>query len=91
MSEDQTREDSHEVAGEQEASTADAAVVETKTPEFAPVTDTSRPNQEKSLNRFLDVEVTISAELGRVTIPIGELVELGSPSTIKPFSNVRHY
>ncbi len=83
MSEDRIRKESHEVAGQNQDSGSDAAVVETKTPEFASVTDTSRPNPEKTLNRFLDVEVTISAELGRVTIPIGDLVELGEGSVVE--------
>jgi flagellar motor switch protein FliN/FliY len=56
---------------------------ETRRPEYAPVTDTSVPGRNRSLNRFLDVSVTLSAELGRVTIPIGELVELGEGSVVE--------
>lgn len=66
-----------------EAAETETPVVETKTPEYAPVTDTSAANSDRSINRFLDVEVTISAELGRVTIPIGELVELGEGSVVE--------
>jgi len=57
--------------------------LETRTPEYAPVTDTSQPNTSRSISRFLDVAVTISAELGRVTIPIGELVELSEGSVVE--------
>jgi flagellar motor switch protein FliN len=56
---------------------------EIRKPDFAPVTDTSVPGRTRSLNRFLDVSVTLSAELGRVTIPIGELVELGEGSVVE--------
>ena len=58
-------------------------VRETSQPQYAPVTDTSEPNPDRSLHRFLDVEVTVSAELGRVTIPIGDLVELGEGSVVE--------
>jgi flagellar motor switch protein FliN/FliY len=36
-----------------------------------------------SLSRFFDVTVTVSVELGRVTLPIGELVKLGKGSVIE--------
>ena len=57
--------------------------IETRTPEYAPVTDTSQPHPDQSIARFLDVAVTISAELGRVTIPIGDLVELNEGSVVE--------
>ena len=56
---------------------------ETVQPEYSQVTDTSEPNTNKSLHRFLDVEVTVSAELGRVELPIGELIGLGEGSVIE--------
>jgi flagellar motor switch protein FliN len=41
------------------------------------------PNPGGSLSRFFDVTVTVSVELGRVTLPIGELVKLGKGSVIE--------
>ena len=35
------------------------------------------------LDRFYDVSVTVTAELGRVSMPIGELVRLGEGSVIE--------
>lgn len=60
-----------------------AAVKEVATPEFSTVTDTSTPSSNHSLSRFLDVEVTITAELGRVEMPLGELVALGEGSVVE--------
>ncbi len=59
------------------------AGVEVKSPNFAQLTDDSTPPTNASINRFLDVQVTVSAELGRVTIPIGDLVQLGEGSVIE--------
>ena len=84
MSEEKPATENHEVGElEQQDLETVATAVETKKPDFAPVTDTSEPNHDNSINRFLDVEVTISAELGRVTIPIGDLVELGEGSVVE--------
>lgn len=41
------------------------------------------PNAGGTLSRFFDVTVTVSVELGRVTLPIGELVKLGKGSVIE--------
>lgn len=41
------------------------------------------PHPGGSLSRFFDVTVTVSVELGRVTLPIGELVKLGKGSVIE--------
>src|SRR5262245_15348679 len=49
-----------------------------------PVMEPQRvPNPAGSLSRFFDVTVTVSVELGRVTLPIGELVKLGKGSVIE--------
>jgi flagellar motor switch protein FliN/FliY len=40
-------------------------------------------NANGTLSRFFDVTVTVSVELGRVTLPIGELVKLGKGSVIE--------
>jgi flagellar motor switch protein FliN/FliY len=57
--------------------------VPVKAPEFAPVQDSGRREDGVRLDRFLDVSVTLSAELGRVAIPIGELLQLGEGSVLK--------
>lgn len=36
-----------------------------------------------SLNRFYDVSMTVSVELGRVTMPIGELLQLSEGAVIE--------
>jgi flagellar motor switch protein FliN/FliY len=41
------------------------------------------PHSGGTLSRFFDVTVTVSVELGRVTLPIGELVKLGKGSVIE--------
>jgi len=49
-----------------------------------PVMEAQRvPHPSGSLSRFFDVTVTVSVELGRVTLPIGELVKLGKGSVIE--------
>ena len=60
-----------------------ATLKDMATPEFSPVVDTSSPANHQSLSRFLDVEVTITAELGRVEIPLGDLVALGEGSVVE--------
>ncbi|MDG2014164.1 MAG: flagellar motor switch protein FliN [Pirellulaceae bacterium] len=83
MTDDANVKDEHQVDADPNAETGVADEIETRTPEYAPVTDTSEPNNDKSIARFLDVAVTISAELGRVTIPIGELMELNEGSVVE--------
>lgn len=51
--------------------------------EFPPMEPHRAPNAGGSLSRFFDVTVTVSVELGRVTLPIGELVKLGKGSVIE--------
>ena len=72
-------------AGQPDAATESEqqAGVEMRRPEFAPVSDTGARPANASINRFFDVQVTVSAELGRVTIPIGDLVELGEGSVVE--------
>ena len=40
-------------------------------------------NQTLSLDRFADVQVELSVEIGRVSMPIGELLKLGQGSVVK--------
>ena len=84
MNDEAKEPEQHDVDAEVESdSGTTGGEVETRTPEYAPVTDTSVANSDKSITRFLDVTVTISAELGRVTMPIGELVELCEGSVVE--------
>lgn len=51
--------------------------------EFPPMELQRAAHPSGSLSRFFDVTVTVSVELGRVTLPIGELVKLGKGSVIE--------
>lgn len=51
--------------------------------EFPPMEPHRMANANGSLSRFFDVTVSVSVELGRVTLPIGELVKLGKGSVIE--------
>jgi flagellar motor switch protein FliN/FliY len=53
------------------------------TPEFSPLRDSGQTAPDNSIHRFLDVRVTVSAELGRVTMPIGQLLQLGEGSVVE--------
>jgi len=83
MTDDAPQMDLPNADSEQNVGTQSSSEIETRTPEYAPVTDTSQPHSDQSIARFLDVAVTISAELGRVTIPIGDLVELNEGSVVE--------
>lgn len=65
---------------EQEAPDAPVAI---RAPEFPELPPTSEARGEAPLDRFYDVSVTVWAELGRVTITLGELLKLGEGSTVK--------
>ena len=53
-----------------------------KTPEFAALQGVSE-TVGSSIDRFFDVDVTIWAELGRVTMSLGELMKLGPNSVVR--------
>jgi len=57
--------------------------IQVQKPEFAPLEDSGQTAQDASLNRFFDVTVTVSAELGRVTMPIGQLLRLGEGAVVE--------
>lgn len=52
-------------------------------PEFAPLQDSCQAAVDTSLDRFFDVTVTVSVELGRVTMPIGQLLRLGEGAVVE--------
>lgn len=43
----------------------------------------STPAAPAALNRFYDVKVTVTVELGRIAIPIGDLLQLGPGSIVE--------
>lgn len=49
-------------------------------PTASPVEGTS---QKLPLQRFYDVNVTVSVELGRVEMPIGEMLQLGESAVVE--------
>ena len=57
--------------------------VRVKIPEFSPLQPSIGEPGDASIKRFYDVNVTISAELGRVTVPIGELLQLGEGAVVE--------
>ena len=57
--------------------------VDVQTPDFAPLQQGEAPVALGSIDRFYDVDVTIWAELGRVQMSLGELMQLGVNSVVK--------
>ena len=52
-------------------------------PEFQEVNDADAANQPQDLSRIQDIRVTVSADLGRTTIPIQKLMSLGEGSVLE--------
>lgn len=65
------------------AAAAVSEEVRVQDPEFAPLKDSGQTAGDTSLNRFFDVTVTVSAELGRVTMPIAQLLRLGEGAVVE--------
>jgi flagellar motor switch protein FliN/FliY len=59
------------------------APADIRAPEFSPLTAESATGKPSPINRFFDIQVTVSAELGRVTMSLGQLVELGEGSVLE--------
>ena len=61
--------------------------VESPVPEAHPVefpqVSRSRANAAMPLERFAEVSIEISVEIGRVTMPIGELLKLGEGAVVE--------
>ncbi|HZT83567.1 MAG TPA: flagellar motor switch protein FliN, partial [Gemmataceae bacterium] len=51
--------------------------------DFAELTAAADGTAPAPLNRLLDVSVTVTAELGRVTLPIAEVLKLGVGSVVE--------
>ena len=56
--------------------------IEASPPDFSSLAD-GAPNGGTPLDRFYEVNVTVWAELGRVTLSLGELLKLGTGSVLK--------
>lgn len=54
-----------------------------KTPEFMPLRERGTPTDAASMERFYEVRVSVWAELGRVEMPLGELLQLGEGSVLR--------
>ncbi|MBT5019763.1 MAG: flagellar motor switch protein FliN [Planctomicrobium sp.] len=53
-----------------------------------PTATSATSNAKLPLNRFYDVNVTVSVELGRVEMPIGEMLQLGDGAVVELTRNV---
>lgn len=52
-------------------------------PEFSPLHAAATGQTQGAIGRFYDVDVTVWAELGRVSMPLGQLVRLSEGSVIE--------
>lgn len=57
--------------------------VEAKVPQFSNLNDTAKSMTPASMSRFLDVSVQVSAELGSIKMPIGDVLQLSEGSVIE--------
>jgi flagellar motor switch protein FliN/FliY len=64
-----------------DVTTADG--VEVQTPEFQAMSDAGGSKSPQEISRFADIKVTVSAELGRTSIPIEKLLSLGNGSVLE--------
>ena len=62
---------------------AEAAGVAVRAPDFSTVQPTGQLGAARSLRTVYDVSVTVTAELGRVSMPISKLLQLGEGSVIE--------
>jgi len=62
---------------------AGTAEVVARVPEFAELSPAAAVAAGNTINHLLDVTVTVSAELGRVTLPIGDILKLGIGSVLE--------
>lgn len=58
-------------------------VVAARVPEFSPLTDGSTREEVHGIDRFYDVQVPVWAELGRLEMPIGDLMKLGEGAVVR--------
>src|SRR5262245_34723857 len=60
-----------------------APAVEAKIPYFAPLNASLAAQGLTALDQLLDVSVTVTVELGRVTMSIGDVLKLGIGSVLE--------
>jgi flagellar motor switch protein FliN/FliY len=60
-----------------------AVAIDVERPAFSPLRDAGKCADDTSIQRFYDVNVTVSAELGRVTMPIKDLLQLAQGSVVE--------
>ncbi len=65
-----------------------SAAVEVQEPDFAPVRDENPAQPPTPIARFQDVQVGVTAELGRTQVPIRKLLQLGAGSVIQLDRNI---
>lgn len=71
-------------AHDEGASDVDSEGVEIGSPEFQELSDSGDPkNRGAELNRFQEIKVTVSADLGRAEVPIQTLMSLGEGSILE--------
>ena len=64
------------------AEDGEATGVATSQPDFQVLSGSGRTGAPYKLDRFRDVKITVWAELGRVTMPIGDMLQLGRGSVL---------
>jgi flagellar motor switch protein FliN/FliY len=74
--------DAAESALDQIMSVGESSVPEAHPVEF-PQVSRSRASTAMPIERFADVSIEISVEIGRVTMPIGELLKLGTGAVVE--------
>ena len=64
-------------------STQQSSEVEIQSPEFQELSKSSQGQSAGDINRFNEIKIAVSAELGRTEIPIQELLSLGPGSVLE--------
>ena len=75
--------EAEETQTNEQSDSQNSSRVSAKEPEFSELSDRGAARNAGSINRFLDVSVQVAAELGKVTIPIGDLLKIGEGSVIE--------
>lgn len=65
------------------ASAVESPSIAVQSAEFVSLEGQHRESTGTPLDRFYDVHVTVWAELGRVQVPLGELLKLGEGSVVR--------
>ena len=60
-----------------------ASDIEARIPNFPPLKNTAENVEATTINRFRDMNVTVSAELGRIELTVGELMKLRVGSVLE--------